>query len=439
MTIYSTYKVKIKHYNHIFKDTISVYRAAVDYLIHVCIEDWDNITSYEKPLEKQRFVETLIHKTKDNPNVAYDFDVHFYKFPCYLRRGAISEAIGKVSSYKSNFASWKANPQGEAPSVPKAGYIYPSMYRTNMYEQTGTYQAQIKVHIRNTWDWITVNLRKSDIDYINRHCSTRKQCAPTLQKRGKEWFLDFPFEEKAKLCDTDVDKQTILAVDLGINTAATISVMRSDGTILGRHFCHLNKEIDHLIHSINRIKKAQQHHNCKTPRLWSKTKGINHDISVKTAQFITDIAVLYNVDIIVFEYLDRNGKLRGSKKQKLHMWRSQEVQAIVTNKVHRLGMRIRRICAWGTSKFAYDDSGMVLRGKDADLATYSVCKFTNGKIYNCDLSASYNIGARYFIREILKSLDESLRLDIEAKVPRCSKRSTCTLSTLISLNAALAA
>lgn len=113
MTIYSTYKVKIKHYNHIFKDTISVYRAAVDYLIHVCIEDWDNITSYEKPLEKQRFVETLIHKTKDNPNVAYDFDAHFYKFPCYLRRGAISEAIGKVSSYKSNFASWKANPQGK--------------------------------------------------------------------------------------------------------------------------------------------------------------------------------------------------------------------------------------------------------------------------------------------------------------------------------------
>ena len=55
----------------------------------------------------------------------------------------------------------------------------------------------------------------------------------------------------------------------------------------------------------------------------------------------------------------------------------------------------------------------------------------------CDLSASYNIGARYFIREITKSLDESSRLLIEAKVPQCSKRSTCTLSTLISLNAEL--
>lgn len=313
------------------------------------------------------------------------------------------------------------------------------MYRKGMYEQTGTYQAQIKVYVRNTWDWITVNLRKSDIDYINRYCQTRKQCAPTLQKRGKEWFLDFPFEEKVKLCNADVNQQTILAVDLGINTAATISVMSSDGTILRRHFCRLSKEIDHLMHSINRIKKAQQHCNYKTPRLWARAKGINHDISVKTAQSIIDVAVLYNADIIVFEHLDRKGKLRGSKKQKLHMWRSQEVQAITTNKAHRLGMRISHICAWGTSKFAYDDSGMVLRGKDADLATYSVCKFTNGKIYNCDLSASYNIGARYFIREILKSLDESLRLDIEAKVPRCSKRSTCTLSTLISLNAVLAA
>lgn len=439
MLMYSTYKVKIKHYNHIFKDTISVYHTAVDYLIRVCLENWDSIISYEKPLEKQRFVETLIHQTKDNPVVTYDFDTQFYKFPSYLRRGAVSEAIGKVSSYKSNLANWEADPQGKAPSIPKAGYIYPTMYRKGMYEQTGTYQVQIKVYVRNTWDWITVNLRKSDIDYINRYCSTRKQCAPTLQKRRKEWFLDFPFEEKVKLCNADVNQQTILAVDLGINTAATISVMSSDGTILGRHFCHLNKEIDHLMHSINRIKKAQQHCNYKTPRLWARTKGINHDISVKTAQFIIDVAVLYNADVIVFEHLDRKGKLRGSKKQKLHIWRSQEVQAITANKAHRLGMRISHICAWGTSKFAYDDSGAVLRGKDADMATYSICKFTNGKIYNCDLSASYNIGARYFIREILKSLDESLRLDIEAKVPRCSKRSTCTLSTLISLNAVLAA
>ena len=434
MQIYTSYSVKIKHYNSIFKDTVIVYRHAVDYLVAVCLDNWDDISTF-KGANRLTYIETLIHATKDNPNPAYDFDAKFYKMPSYMRRGAINEAIGKVSSYKSNLANWNENPVGNKPSCPKAGYVFPSMYRTVMYDQTDMYNAQIKVYVRNTWDWIAVDLKKSDMDYIYRRCSTRKQCAPTLQKRGKEWFLDFPFEEKVTIGDTPVYEQTIVAVDLGINTAATVSVMRPDGTILGRHFCKLSRETDHLTHSVNRIKKAQQHGNHKTPRLWEKVKGINHDIATKTANFIMDIAVLYNADVIVFEYLDRNGRIHGSKKQKLKFWRSQEVQAVVTNKAHRLGMRISHICAWGTSKLAYDGSGTVLRGKDGGFNTYELCKFQNGRTYNCDLSASYNIGARYFVREILKSLDESSRLLIEAKVPQCSKRSTCTFSTLINLNA----
>ena len=43
MQLFSTYRVKIKHYNHIFKDTISVYRHAVDFLIDVCMKEWDAI------------------------------------------------------------------------------------------------------------------------------------------------------------------------------------------------------------------------------------------------------------------------------------------------------------------------------------------------------------------------------------------------------------
>lgn len=121
----------------------------------------------------------------------------------------------------------------------------------------------------------------------------------------------------------------------------------------------------------------------------------------------------------------------------MNKWRKAEVQSIVTNQAHRLGMRISCINPKNTSKLAYDGSGEVVRGQNAGFNTYELCKFQSGKIYNCDLSASYNIGARYFIREILKSLEEQIRLLIEAKVPQCSKRSTCTLSTLISLNAEL--
>ncbi|MCR5608238.1 MAG: transposase [Lachnospiraceae bacterium] len=437
MNIYSTYKVKIKNYNNIFKDTVQVYRDVVDYLIDVCDTHWENISQIGDSKKQQRYIETLIHATKTNPEPVYDFDFKFYKLPSYFRRGAINEAKGKVSSYRSNLANWEQNPVGHAPSMPKAGFVFPTMYRTVMYKQTDTYEAKIKVYVRNTWDWITVKLRKSDIDYINRWCSNREQCAPTLRKRGKEWFLDFPFEEKVELNNKTVTDQTIIAVDLGINTPATISVMRSDGTILGRHFCKLSKETDHLEHSINRIKKAQQHGSYKNKNLWARTKGINNDIARKTANYIIDIAFHYKADVIVFEHLDKNGKVRGSKKQKLKMWRSQEVQGIVTDKAHRLGKRVSHICAWKTSKLAYDGSGTVLRGKEAGFNTYELCKFPNEKIYNCDLSASYNIGSRYFIREILKSLDVSSRLDIEAKVPQCSKRSTCTFSTLISLNAVL--
>ena len=428
MQIYSTYSVKIKHYNHIFKDTVSVYRDAVDFLITVCLNEWEGITVFTGH-NRLSYIESLIHVTGDHPDVKYtSFDKKFYKFPCYLRRGAINEAIGKVSSYKSNLKNWEETDikvRGNKPSFPRAGFTYPCMYRTDMYKQTGTYEARIKIYIRNTWD------------YIERRCAGRKKCAPTLQKRGHEWFLDFPFEERVTLCDTAVKDQTVVSVDLGINTAATVSVMCADGTILGRHFCKLPKETDSLTHSINRLKKAQQHGNSSTPGLWARTKGINHDISVKTAKFIMDVAVLYNADVIVFEHLDKQGKVKGSKKQRLKLWRSQEVQRIVSDKAHRLGMHVSHICAWNTSRLAFDGSGYVLRGKSGGFKTYELCRFQNGKIYNCDLSATYNIGARYFIRELLKSLDESSRLLIEANVPQCSKRITCTFATLINLNAEL--
>lgn len=433
MKIMTSYSVKIKGYSHIFKETVEIYRSAVDFFIDVINEEWDSLRGF-RGTNSTAPVEALTVVTGKRPVVKYDFAKDFYKFPSYLRRAAIAEAYGKVSSYKSNLENWESEHVGKRPRLTSCGYVFPAMYRDGMFVRKDTYTARIKVYIRNTWDWLEVSLKKSDVDYIERHCRTRRECVPTLRKRGKEWFLDFSFEEKVTLKDTPIHERTTLAVDLGINNAATISVMCSDGTILGREFLSLTREQDCLMHSINRIKKAQQRGNRRTPRLWARAKGINHDIAVKTAQYITDIAILYDADVIVFEYLDRSGKKRGSGKQKLHMWRCNEVQAIVTDKAHRLGIRISRVNAWNTSRLAYDGSGPVERGIDGN---YSICRFKTGKIYNCDLSASYNIGARYFIREILKSCSEKKRLQLEAKVPQVCRRSTCTLSTLISLNAAL--
>ena len=144
------------------------------------------------------------------------------------------KAHGLVSSYKSNLANWEKEPadkRGEQPSVPKVGDVFPAMYRDNCFIRTGTYTARIKAFVRNTWDWVDVTLRKCDVDYITRHCSHRKECVPTLSKNGKNWSLDFSFEKYVALTDKPSTERRILAVDLGINNAATCCVMDSDGTV----------------------------------------------------------------------------------------------------------------------------------------------------------------------------------------------------------------
>ncbi len=442
MKLISTYSVKIKNYNHIFKESVEQYRSAVRFFVDVVLAEWDDVSTIQGLKLQQSFVESLTVQTTKRSAVKYDFNKQFYKMPCYLRRAAIHEAIGKVASYKSNLENWETadkRTRGKAPALPKVGTVYPILYRDNMFIRLDDYTAQVKVYRNNTWDWLTVELRKSDVDYIIYHCGSMKELCPTLQKRGKCWYLDFSFEQIVTLSQTPVDDRKILAVDLGLNSSCVCSVMTKDGAVLERRFLKLPKEYDCLSHRIGHIKRAQRHGSRDVSNLWTYAKGVNDAIAVKTAQFIVDMALRNNVDCIVMEHLDLRSKKHGAHKQRLAMWRAQYVQQMVEHKAHMNGIRVSHVNAWGTSKLAYDGSGYVLRGKNAGFNSYSLCRFSNGKTYNCDLNATYNIGARYFIREILKSLPVTAGQYIGAKVPESMKRSTCTLSTLISLNGVLKA
>ena len=130
MKIMSTYSVKIKEYNHIFKETIILYRRAVDFYIDVMLKEWDEFSVCSNQNKAVNLAESYSVTSKKRPVVIYDLAVNFYKFPSYLRRAAIAEAYGKVCSYKSNLDNWENtdhNLRGEQPSFPKAGYIYPAM------------------------------------------------------------------------------------------------------------------------------------------------------------------------------------------------------------------------------------------------------------------------------------------------------------------------
>lgn len=440
MNIFSSYKVKIKHYNHIFEQTVKIYRNAVSFFIDVCDKEWGVLESL-KNLERCRKIEELTLQTKKNQNPKYDFNERFYKMPSYLRRSAINTATGCYSSYYSNLKNWKENSIGNRPSLQLDRNVMPTLYKDNMYIRTDDSSAKIKIFYKNDWVWLDVELNNQDVKYIQNHCKFKKEYVPTLKKQGKCWYLVFPFEDKVEFQKVDIQDQVICAVDLGLNNNATCSIMQSDGTVVGRKFVNLATEKDHLHKALNRVKKAQQNGARRCPTLWKHVNDLNIDISRKTAREIIGFAVLYNADVIVFEHLDTQGKKKGKGKQKLALWRKQEIQRLVEHKAHILGIRISHICAWNTSKLAFDGSGKVERGiyiqNCVEKYNYSICTFQNGKQYHCDLNASYNIGARYFIRELLKSDLVMRRLPNQTKDSDYGTGTTRTLSTLIRLNADL--
>ena len=216
-------------------------------------------------------------------------------------------------------------------------------------------------------------------------------------------------------------------MDLGINTDAVCTIMRADGTVLGRRFIDHPSEKDRMYRTLGQIRRFQREHGSVQSRgRWAYTKRLNIELGKKIAGAIVRYAEENHADVIVFEYLEMQGKISGKKKQKLHLWRKRDIQKRCEHQAHRKRMRVSRACAWDTSRLAYDGSGRVSR----DPKNHSLCVFQTGKRYNCDLSASYNIGARYFIRELLKPLPATERSLLEAKVPSVKRRISCVYADL---------
>ena len=427
MKLTKSYSVKIKNFNHIFDKTIKLYSDAVWFISDVIKSEYSSIENLSSK-EKYNFIENQIHTTKDN-KAKYDFDSLFINFPSYYRRSAIACALGKFESWYSNHKNWEINKQGKEPKFTTGYTIMPCFYKKNTYNKTDDiYVIRIKVFYNNSWDYIDVPLKKSDVNYIQKNCYSLKELSPSLQKKGKYYYIRFPFD-----CSTKVNNKKpniICAVDLGINHVAVCSIMTKEGTVLKRKFISCNREEDSLGHYLNKIKKHQQMGSKENKTLWAKVNNFNQRISILATNEIINFAKENNVQVIVFEYLDTKGKKKGNRKQRLALWRKRDIQKRVELNAHCLGISVNRICAYNTSRLAFDGSGQVTRDKN----NYSICTFSTGKIYNCDLSASYNIGARFFIKEIQKTISEKKWLRLLAKVPTASKRSTCTLSSLLQFN-----
>lgn len=440
MKLTSSYKVKINKTGFdkkAIRDTSILYRNAVSFFISLIEKEWSYISNTDDIAVN--VVERLSHTTKDNPNPKYDFDAYLYKFPSYLRRSAISEAYGIVASYKTKLDAYNSSNRKGIDNPPKLQYKHncmPKFYISagGMFKWTGETTCKIKVFKYNDWVWMNLNLRPSDVRYIR---SKGKVLSPTIQlKRGKSYFI-FPVESRAVLPEK-VDR--VVGIDLGLNSLATLCVMDNKGTIYKRKFITNNKETDLLNHLLNKKKKLQRN-NKSIKSILREINNCQDRLEIYTCREVIQFALDNDAKAIVFEHLSPYMKARGSYKEKLHLWRKKGIINRLSHMAHLNNLKYSSVCAINTSKLAFDGSGEVLRGKNAGFKNNKMCKFKNGKEYNCDLSASYNIAARYFIREKTKSFEEeeTQRLKLEAKCPLAFNGTKNVYSTLISLNVVLGA
>lgn len=385
----------------LLSNTVSEFRRLVRCLVGVVNTHWSTIGLLDAKSQIPA-IEKLIHQTAKNSSPKYQyFNRRFYKFPSYYRRGAIQFAVGQVSSFNTRYREWQSGIRKRRDALPPRLNAdcgtYPPLYKGQCIKFADHLEsAAIKIFTGVDWIWITVGIA----DHRQRHQSPdNKRKSPYLIVNRKGYHLSVPFQIKVPQIK---DKQSVLSVDLGINTTATVSIVNFDGTVNHREFIHPGRDIDRRDSRLKRIsKKASLTGKLQkgfARGLYRKASNINREIGQKVSARLIKIARYYGVKYVVFEHLKgwrpKGGRKRSTLRQRFHNWLHRRIVNLTEMKWSELGGRVVFINPRGTSSHAYDGSGKLKRSSQ----NYKLAVFTSGKKYDCDLSASYNIGARFILK-----------------------------------------
>ncbi|MEZ8989260.1 IS200/IS605 family accessory protein TnpB-related protein [Vibrio breoganii] len=356
-------------------------------------------------------VESLIHPTKKRPEIKHHyFHHHYYKFPSYLRRVAIMDAMGQVRSFHSRFNDWlDSGCKNRPPKLTCATATYPSLYAGQCikFSNCGT-KADIKVFKSNDWVWIAVKLN-------GKERFSGKKLSPLLVLKNKKWLLSVPVKMDVSLKPKVNFSGKVLSVDVGINTTATCAVVDKSGTVHGRYFLNRSDK-DREYRLMNRIRakaRKQTRHGNKLPSGFCKNdhrrlKQLADNEAHQISRRIVSLARDSECDAIAVEDLKgwrpSAGKKRSTMKAKFHRWYHRMLIDRLESKAIELGIRLINVYARGTSSNAYDGSGKVKRDK----GNYALCQFVTGKRYNADLNAAYNIAARGILKFFYPKVREKL-------------------------------
>ncbi|MDF5719681.1 MAG: transposase [Rhizonema sp. PD37] len=424
--------------------TIEEYRKFLHPLVIIVNSQWVNLIDLTSK-ERINAVERMIHQTADNPDPKHKYfqkvvNKHpsFRKFPSYLRRAASSDAIGIVSSFQTRYKDWqlgnRKHRHAQPPSLTSMCNTYPALYKGQQVKYRQNYQlVDIKVWNGKDWVWqMCIPVKKHG---LNRHLiEGNKIKSPALVVNKHACQLSMSVEIKK----VDLPEKTfVCSVDMGINNAATASIVGQNGTVKARKFINPARDIDRRNKRRMMIaRKSKQTKNitnsvlpsgfCKG--IYRTSSNINLQISRTVTREIVEFAQLYNVKVIVFENLEgwkaKGGRRKSLQKQKFHLWCHRKIVELVSDRWTELGGKITFINPKYTSAYAYDGSGRVKRDK----TNYSLCCFKTGKKYHSDLNASYNIAARYWYAVMMG--DDNYSRVFEGKSSHGTQRTPVTLGTL---------
>ena len=387
------------------RETVAIYRSYVQALIGVV---WTHHREIVRAESSCAAVERFIHATSQNPSPTYRFfDRRFPKFPSYYRRAAIEAALGQVSSFVTRYDLWQSGQRrrrtAKPPTRTNEHGLNPPLYRGQCVKYDETLSlASIKVWNGTDWMWTDVRIRSTR----HRHAvSTNKALSPTLLTDGKCMCLGVPFSSTVVFIPKK-QIQRVCAIDLGINTTATASILTSDGTVVARHFFHRAADIDRRDKGLAQIRrKARQTTGAGVlstgfcASQYRKAANRNREMARTLSRHIVTFAQVHGVQAIVFEQLHdfrpRGGRATSTLRQRFHGWLHRQLAQHVQARAEEAGLRMEYVHPAGTSKYAFDGSGVVRRHP----TNRALATFSTGKQYNADLSASYNIG---LVRAVLR-------------------------------------
>ena len=170
-----------------FLDTIGIYQDALSFLIDVADEHYGEIRNLASQ-KAMTAVERMVHSTSSRKAIYPSFDIRFPKFPSYLRRTAIFEAIAAVMLYRKNLSDWESSDRKrKKPRLNRRRNAMPAFYRGNMFilnKKDEAYMARLKLWKDNDWKWHEFRLSGTDARNIEKEFSLSKAKCPVLKKHG---------------------------------------------------------------------------------------------------------------------------------------------------------------------------------------------------------------------------------------------------------------